>query len=125
MIVIAVQSAGILALDALGVIELQSKAFPWLATIIGAFIFGFAIVPAGGCATGTYYRSGKGLVGSWLALARGCTIGHAPGADRPVQFQGWAAFVQNQFTTTPKNRDIMQGHWKPTGKSARTARRTA
>ncbi|MBG0740440.1 YeeE/YedE family protein [Paeniglutamicibacter antarcticus] len=68
MMVIAIQSAGIFALAALGVIDLQSKAFPWLATIVGAFIFGFAIVLAGGCATGTYYRSGEGLVGSWLAL---------------------------------------------------------
>lgn len=68
LVVVAVQSVGVFALDAAGVIDLQAKAFPWLATIIGAFIFGFAIVLAGGCATGTFYRSGEGLVGSWLAL---------------------------------------------------------
>jgi uncharacterized membrane protein YedE/YeeE len=68
LIVIAVQSVGVFALDALGVITLASTPFPWLATVGGAFIFGFAIVLAGGCATGTYYRAGEGLVGSWLAL---------------------------------------------------------
>lgn len=68
LLVVAVQSVGVFALDALGVIQLQTPAFPWLATIVGGFIFGFAIVLAGGCATGTYYRSGEGLVGSWLAL---------------------------------------------------------
>ncbi|TFC01381.1 YeeE/YedE family protein [Cryobacterium adonitolivorans] len=68
LIVIAVQSVGVFTLDALGVISLSSSPFPWLSTIGGAFIFGFAIVLAGGCATGTYYRAGEGLVGSWLAL---------------------------------------------------------
>lgn len=68
LLVIAVQSVGVFALDALGVITLASKDFPWLATIIGAFIFGFAIVLAGGCATGTIFRAGEGLVGSWFAL---------------------------------------------------------
>lgn len=68
LIVIAVQSVGVFALDALDVITLAPKEFAWLATIIGAFIFGFAIVLAGGCATGTYYRAGEGLVGSWFAL---------------------------------------------------------
>jgi uncharacterized membrane protein YedE/YeeE len=68
-IVIAIQSVGVFALDAICVIDLTPSEFPWLATVVGAFIFGFAIILAGGCATGTYYRSGEGLVGSWLALA--------------------------------------------------------
>ncbi|HSP74802.1 MAG TPA: YeeE/YedE family protein [Cryobacterium sp.] len=68
LIVIAVQSVGVFALDAAGVITLDPQPFAWLATIVGAFIFGFAIVLAGGCATGTYYRAGEGLVGSWFAL---------------------------------------------------------
>ncbi|MBP3036210.1 YeeE/YedE family protein [Arthrobacter sp. zg-ZUI100] len=68
MVVVAVQSVGVFALDAAGVIALEPAAFPWLATIVGGLIFGFAIVLAGGCATGTYYRAGEGLVGSWLAL---------------------------------------------------------
>ena len=68
LVVVAVQSVGVFALDAAGVITLSASPFPWLATVIGGFIFGFAIVLAGGCATGTYYRAGEGLVGSWLAL---------------------------------------------------------
>ena len=68
LIVVAVQSVGVFALDAAGVITLDPQPFAWLATILGAFIFGFAIVLAGGCATGTYYRAGEGLVGSWFAL---------------------------------------------------------
>ncbi|GAA2181339.1 YeeE/YedE family protein [Leucobacter tardus] len=68
MVVVAVQSVGVFALDLFGAISLQSGTFPWLGTILGGFIFGFAIVLAGGCATGTYYRAGEGLVGSWLAL---------------------------------------------------------
>ncbi|WP_324652507.1 YeeE/YedE family protein [Georgenia sp. H159] len=68
LIVIAVQSVGIFALDALGVIALGSGELAPVATIVGAFIFGFAIVLAGGCATGTFYRSSEGLIGSWFAL---------------------------------------------------------
>lgn len=68
LIVIAVQSVGIAALTAAGVIAPKVSALPWLAVVVGGFIFGFAIVMAGGCATGTYYRAGEGLVGSWLAL---------------------------------------------------------
>ena len=68
LIVIAVQSVGIFALDALGVIELGARDLAPVATIVGGFIFGFAIVLAGGCATGTFYRSSEGLIGSWVAL---------------------------------------------------------
>ena len=68
MVVVAVQSIGVFALDALGVISLESPTFPWLGAILGGLIFGFSIVLAGGCATGTYYRAGEGLVGSWFAL---------------------------------------------------------
>lgn len=69
LIVIAVQSVGVFALDGLGVITLAPESpLPLAAVIIGSLIFGFSIVLAGGCATGTYYRAGEGLVGSWLAL---------------------------------------------------------
>ena len=68
LIVVAVQSVGIFALTAMGAIHPVNKDLPILAVILGGFVFGFAIVMAGGCATGTYYRAGEGLVGSWLAL---------------------------------------------------------
>jgi len=67
-VAISVQAVGVWALDALGVITLSTPDFSWLATVLGAFVFGFGIVLAGGCATGTYYRAAEGLVGSWFAL---------------------------------------------------------
>ncbi|MEE6272827.1 YeeE/YedE family protein [Georgenia wangjunii] len=68
LIVIAVQSVGLFTLQGLGVIELGAGELALWPTIVGGFIFGFAIVLAGGCATGTFYRSGEGLIGSWFAL---------------------------------------------------------
>lgn len=68
MIVIAIQAVGVYALAASGVITIQADAFPWLGTIVGGFIFGIGMVLAGGCATGTWYRAGEGLIGSWVAL---------------------------------------------------------
>lgn len=69
LIVIAVQSIGVFALQSAGVIDLSFKELPLAAVVIGSLIFGVGIVLAGGCATGTYYRAGEGLVGSWIALA--------------------------------------------------------
>lgn len=68
VLVIAVQSVGIFTLQSFGVLNLESSPLPLTATIIGGFTFGAAIVLAGGCATGTYYRAGEGLIGSWIAL---------------------------------------------------------
>src|SRR5699024_4495242 len=42
--------------------------FAPLAVIGGGLLFGVGIIYAGGCATGTYYRAGEGLIGSWVAL---------------------------------------------------------
>ncbi len=68
IVLIAVHSIGLFLLNNAGVITLEAEPFPWLAAIVGGLIFGAAMVLAGGCATGTYYRAGEGLVGSWLAL---------------------------------------------------------
>ncbi|PAF45240.1 YeeE/YedE family protein [Helicobacter sp. 11S02596-1] len=67
-IAITIQSIGIFILQDNGVIALAYKPFFWLATIIGGVIFGFGMVLAGGCATGTWYRAGEGLIGSYIAL---------------------------------------------------------
>ncbi|GAA4422388.1 YeeE/YedE family protein [Georgenia halophila] len=69
LIVIAIQSVGVAALQGAGVISPPSDALALPAVVAGGLIFGVAIVLAGGCATGTYYRSGEGLIGSWIALA--------------------------------------------------------
>ncbi|MEX3611077.1 YeeE/YedE family protein [Rothia sp. LK2588] len=70
IVAIAVQAVGVAALNAAGVIQVSEAVsqFAPVGTVIGAFVFGFGIVLAGGCATGTYYRAGEGLVGSWFAL---------------------------------------------------------
>lgn len=67
-IVIAIQSIGVYALRDTGVIQFGNDGFPWLGTILGGFIFGIGMVLAGGCATGTWYRAGEGMIGSWVAL---------------------------------------------------------
>lgn len=68
LIAIAVQSVGVFTLIHFGIIQFSAGTFPWLAVIVGSFIFGIGIVFAGGCATGTWYRAGEGLLGSWIAL---------------------------------------------------------
>ncbi len=68
LIAIAVQSVGVYSLIHFGVIEFSAGSFSWLATIVGSFLFGIGIIFAGGCATGTWYRAGEGLLGSWIAL---------------------------------------------------------
>ncbi|MEK4228061.1 YeeE/YedE family protein [Solibacillus sp. FSL H8-0538] len=69
LLAIAVQSVGVYALISLGVFEFNAGTLPIVAVIIGSFIFGIGIIFAGGCATGTWYRAGEGLIGSWIALA--------------------------------------------------------
>ena len=67
-VVIAVHAVGLTALMSLGVISPEWRSFHPVAVIVGGFIFGLSIILAGGCASGTWYRSAEGLVGSWLAL---------------------------------------------------------
>lgn len=69
LIAIAVQSVGVFALIGAGVFEYSAGQLPILAVVIGSFIFGIGIILSGGCATGTWYRAGEGLIGSWIALA--------------------------------------------------------
>ena len=69
LIAIAVQSVGAFALISTGVFEFNAGSLPIVSIIIGSFIFGIGIILAGGCATGTWYRAGEGLIGSWIALA--------------------------------------------------------
>lgn len=68
LVAIAIQSIGVYTLIQLDIIEFSTGGFSWVATIIGSFLFGIGIIFAGGCATGTWYRAGEGLLGSWIAL---------------------------------------------------------
>ncbi len=68
LIAIAVQAIGVLALTLTGSIAPEAPQLSVVATAVGSLLFGIGIVLAGGCATGTYYRAGEGLIGSWVAL---------------------------------------------------------
>ncbi|PJG82391.1 YeeE/YedE family protein [Caviibacterium pharyngocola] len=69
LIAISVQSVGFFALKEFGVLSVEpAENLAFFAVVIGAFLFGIGIVLAGGCATGTWYRAGEGLIGSWVAL---------------------------------------------------------
>lgn len=68
LVAIAVQAVGVAVITAVGVITPEVPRLSVVSVTAGSLIFGVGIVLAGGCATGTYYRAGEGLVGSWLAL---------------------------------------------------------
>lgn len=69
LIAISVQAVGLALFFDTGVLtESPAENFAPLAVIAGAFLFGIGIILAGGCATGTWYRAGEGLIGSWIAL---------------------------------------------------------
>ena len=69
LIAITVQSVGFFLFNEIGVLNVApAENFAPIAVLIGAFVFGIGIVLAGGCATGTWYRAGEGLIGSWVAL---------------------------------------------------------
>jgi uncharacterized membrane protein YedE/YeeE len=52
----------------MGYIKLYPKELYWGAMIFGGFIFGIGMVLAAGCASGTTYRVGEGMMGSFVAL---------------------------------------------------------
>jgi len=93
---LAIQSTGIFALEAAGIIKLGSDPFQWLAAAVGGLIFGLSLVLAGGCASGTYYRIGEGMVGSLVAAVFygiGALASRGNGALAPLtqQLQGLTA----------------------------------
>ncbi len=107
-IVIAIQSIGVFILKDSGIIILEAGPFPWLATIIGGLIFGIGMVLAGGCATGTWYRAGEGLIGSWVALF-GYMLGAAmtkfgvwkSTADQLTSYQSKETYMFDTFHVSP------------------------
>ncbi|MGQ9551215.1 MAG: YeeE/YedE family protein [Candidatus Bathycorpusculaceae bacterium] len=68
IVAIIVSMLGFHLMASLGIIQLNPKSFFWGANIVGGFIFGMGMVLAGGCASGTTYRVGEGMVGSFVAL---------------------------------------------------------
>jgi hypothetical protein len=68
ILALLVQMAIIHGLDAAGYLTVRPFGFTWLAAIVGGLIFGAGISLAGGCASGSWYRIGEGMVGSILAV---------------------------------------------------------
>lgn len=69
LIVISIQSAGLIFLLQRGWAALPDGPFLWLATLCGGVIFGMGMALAGSCSTGAWYRAAEGLAGSIAAVA--------------------------------------------------------
>lgn len=67
ILALLVSIIGANALEQFGVIQLKAVPFTWVANMLGGYIFGIGMVLGGGCATGTLYRVGEGMIGSWMA----------------------------------------------------------
>ncbi|MEJ6549777.1 YeeE/YedE thiosulfate transporter family protein [Corynebacterium sp. USCH3] len=102
LVVIAVHAVGLTTLTSAGVIAPVVKDFAPLAVVVGGFVFGLGIVLAGGCASGTWYRSGEGLVGSWIALAMYALSSAAMNYGPLSGMNDWLGDVTVNATTLPE-----------------------
>ncbi|MGX2951012.1 YeeE/YedE family protein [Ursidibacter sp. B-7004-1] len=68
LITISIQSVGFFFLADLEQITLPNTQLPLNATILGAFIFGIGMVLSNCCASGGWFRTGEGAMGSLVAL---------------------------------------------------------
>ncbi|AFG37374.1 YeeE/YedE family protein [Spirochaeta africana] len=68
LLVVLINVPAITLLQDFGVLYPQTAPLFWPALIVGGLMFGVGMVMAGGCASGTYYRAGRGMLGSWAAL---------------------------------------------------------
>ncbi|MCS3430103.1 YeeE/YedE family protein [Klebsiella sp. BIGb0407] len=68
MIAVTIQSIGFYSLQALDLLQIPEGNLPVIATVSGGFLFGGGMVLAGCCGSGAWFRSGEGMVGTWLAL---------------------------------------------------------
>ncbi|TVQ27859.1 MAG: YeeE/YedE family protein [Spirochaetaceae bacterium] len=87
VLVLIINIIGVTLFTDLGILNPLVAPFFWPAAVIGGFVFGVGMVVAGGCASGTYYRCGRGMLGSIAALV-GFVIGTAltdGGALTPLQ----------------------------------------
>ncbi|MDE2483621.1 MAG: YeeE/YedE family protein [candidate division NC10 bacterium] len=68
LLALLIQMVGVRLMAALGLFGLGIAPFFWMATLFGGFVFGLGMAFSGGCASGSTYRSGEGMVGSIIAL---------------------------------------------------------
>jgi hypothetical protein len=74
VLILLINIVGVRLLADFGVIGTQTAPLFWPALVVGGLMFGAGMVLAGGCASGTYYRCGRGMLGSVAALV-GFVIG--------------------------------------------------
>lgn len=106
LVVIAVHAVGLAALTSTGVITPEFKDFAPAAVIVGGFLFGLGIVLAGGCASGTWYRAGEGLVGSWIALVMYAVSSAAMKGGALGGLNDWLRGFTVDATTAPESLGI-------------------
>jgi hypothetical protein len=102
LVVISVHAVGLAALTSAGVISPDYSTFAPVAVIVGGFVFGLGIILAGGCASGTWYRSGEGLVGSWIALVMYAVSAAAMKYGVLADFDAWMKSWDTGLTTLPQ-----------------------
>lgn len=68
LIAVSIQSIGFLLLNQFGFITIPSSPMPIAATLLGALLFGVGMALANCCASGGWFRTGEGVVGSMVAL---------------------------------------------------------
>lgn len=102
LVVISVHAVGIAALTSTGVITPGDSTFAPAAVVVGGFVFGLGIILAGGCASGTWFRSAEGLVGSWIALAMYAVSAAAMKYGALAGFDGWMKSWDSGLTTIPE-----------------------
>lgn len=92
----AVALAGVLALEAGGVVNLSSETFPpyrtanfaWLRYVLGGFLFGVGMTLGSGCGNRTLVRVGSGNLKSLVVLAVGSIAAY---------FMLWSALFEKAF----------------------------
>ena len=75
-ILVQMVGVGLLIQFGVGGVALNVVPFYWVATIVGGFVFGIAIVYAEGCSSTVWYRVGNGNLGSLVTLI-GFALGEA------------------------------------------------
>ena len=73
-VALCVEMIGFALLSLFPQISLAPKSLYLMPMLLGGFVFGIGMVLAGGCASGTTYRVGEGMMGSMVALV-GIAIG--------------------------------------------------
>ncbi|WKD61536.1 putative inner membrane protein [Corynebacterium ciconiae DSM 44920] len=99
LIVISIQAIGVQLLTSLGIIQPEFDPFAPLAVIGGSLLFGIGIVLAGGCASGTWYRAGEGLVGSWIALIAYALSAAAMKTGALTGLNDWGRSIQTEHVS--------------------------